>query len=318
MKNITFYKFEVYPDKALRIDQIIASQLPEYSRSRIKNWINEEKITINGKSCTPKDKIAVKSSVEVKILENEELDIESENIPIEILYADDEFLVINKKSGMVTHTAPGNFTGTLQNALLYKYPELRSIPRAGIIHRLDKNTSGLLIIAKNLKSHYELTKQIQLRKIIKKYDVLVTGIIPSNMVINEKIGRHKINRKKMSVCNNGKESISKIIVKENYFKSSYLEVELITGRTHQIRVHLSYLGHPVIGDKTYGFKKNIFNSDKDFYKYLESYDSHALHAKYLSFKHPTSKEKFSIEALLPDSFIKIKSYIKGTHHESRN
>ena len=316
MKNITFYKFEVYPDKALRIDQIIASQLPEYSRSRIKNWINEEKITINGKSCTPKDKIAIKSSVEVKILENEELDIESENIPIEILYADDEFLIINKESGMVTHTAPGNFTGTLQNALLYKYPELRSIPRAGIIHRLDKNTSGLLIITKNLKSHNELTKQIQLKKITKKYDVLVTGIISNNMVINEKIGRHKINRKKMSVCDNGKESISKIIVKENYIKSSYLEVELITGRTHQIRVHLSHLGHPVIGDKIYGFKKNIFNSDKDFYKYLESCDSHALHAKYLSFKHPMSKEKFSIEAPLPDSFIKIKSYIKGTHDDS--
>ncbi|MBC8300697.1 MAG: RluA family pseudouridine synthase [Pelagibacterales bacterium] len=316
MKNITFYKFEVYPDKALRIDQIIASQLPEYSRSRIKNWINEEKITINGKSCTPKDKIVIKSSVEVKILENEELDIESENIPIEILYADDDFLIINKESGMVTHTAPGNFTGTLQNALLYKYPELRSIPRAGIIHRLDKNTSGLLIITKNLKSHNELTKQIQLKKITKKYDVLVTGIISNNMIINKNIGRHKVNRKKMSVCDNGKESISKIIVKENYAKSSYLEVELITGRTHQIRVHLSHLGHPVIGDKTYGFKKNIFNSDKGFCKYLESYDSHALHAKYLSFKHPTSQEKFSIEAPLPDSFTKIKSYIKEAHHDS--
>ena len=316
MKNITFYKFEVYPDKSLRIDQIIASQLPEYSRSRIKNWINNEKITINGKSCTPKDKIAIKSSVEVKIFENEELDIESQNIPIEILYADDDFLIINKESGMVTHTAPGNFTGTLQNALLYKYPELRCIPRAGIIHRLDKNTSGLLIIAKNLKSHNELTKQIQLRKIIKKYDALVTGIISSNVVINEKIGRHKINRKKMTICDNGKESISKITVKENYIKSSYLEVELITGRTHQIRVHLSYLGHPVIGDKLYGFKKNIFNSDKDFYKYLEAYNSHALHAKHLCFKHPTSKENFLIEAPLPNSFIKIKSYIRGSHHDN--
>ena len=316
MKNITFYKFEVYPDKSLRIDQIIASQLPEYSRSRIKNWINNEKITINGKSCTPKDKIAIKSSVEVKISENEELDKESQNIPIEILYDDEDFLIINKESGMVTHTAPGNFTGTLQNALLYKYPELRSIPRAGIIHRLDKNTSGLLIIAKNLKSHNELTKQIQLRKIIKKYDALVTGIISSNVVINEKIGRHKINRKKMTICDNGKESISKITVKENYIKSSYLEVELITGRTHQIRVHLSYLGHPIIGDKLYGFKKNIFNSDKDFYKYLEVYNSHALHAKYLCFKHPTSKENFSIETPLPDLIIKIKSYISGSHHDS--
>ena len=150
MKNATFYKFDIEPRNNLRVDQLLASYLPEYSRSRIKNWINNDKILINGKSCSPKDKLTVKSLVEIEIRPTEELDIISEDIPLEPLYEDDSFLVINKPSGMVTHTAVSNYSGTLQNALLFRYPELRSIPRAGIIHRLDKQTSGLLIIARTL------------------------------------------------------------------------------------------------------------------------------------------------------------------------
>ena len=153
MKNVTFYKFDVEPKNNLRVDQLLASYLPEYSRSRIKNWINDEKILINGKTCSPKDKLTTKSLIEIEIKPYEELDIISEDIQIEILHEDDSFLVINKPSDMVTHTAVGNYSGTLQNALLFRYPELRSIPRAGIIHRLDKQTSGLLIISRTLQSH---------------------------------------------------------------------------------------------------------------------------------------------------------------------
>ena len=177
MKNATFYKFDIEPRNNLRVDQLLASYLPEYSRSRIKNWINNDKILINGKSCSPKDKLTVKSLVEIEIRPTEELDIISEDIPLEPLYEDDSFLVINKPSGMVTHTAVSNYSGTLQNALLFRYPELRSIPRAGIIHRLDKQTSGLLIIARTLNSHNYLTKQIQDRLVIKKYFALVSGVI---------------------------------------------------------------------------------------------------------------------------------------------
>ena len=148
MKNTTFYKFDVEPKNNLRIDQLLTTYLPEYSRSRIKAWINDEKILINGKICTPKDKLTSKSLVQIEIRPTEELDINSEDIPIDLLHEDDSFLIINKPAGMVTHTAIANYSGTLQNALLFHYPELRSIPRAGIVHRLDKQTSGFLIIAR--------------------------------------------------------------------------------------------------------------------------------------------------------------------------
>ena len=161
MKNLSFYKIEIEPDKNKRIDQLIASELPEYSRSRIKNWINRKDITINGKPCSPKDKILKKSVIEIRILENEELDIQPEKINLNISYEDKDILVINKNPGRLTHTAPGHFLGTLQNALLYHYPNLKNVPRAGIIHRLDKNTSGLIIIARNLIAHNSLVSQMK-------------------------------------------------------------------------------------------------------------------------------------------------------------
>ena len=309
MKNVTFYKFEVNSGNDLRLDQLIAMQLPEYSRSRIKNWIDNNNITINGKTCSPKDKIHSKSSIEVKIFENEELDIKAENIPLNILHEDDDIIVIDKESGMVTHTAPGNYSGTLQNALLFLFPCLNNIPRAGIIHRLDKYTSGVIVIAKNLKSHNFMTKQIQSRKVKKIYNALVCGIFEKNLIINQKIGRHKVNRKKMTVIDSGREAVSKIKVITKYKKTSFLEVDLVTGRTHQIRVHLSHLGFPVIGDKTYGFKKSYLNSCKNLVNYLQTYDGHTLHAKNIEFTHPGNSKIFSIESVLPKSFIHIKSYL---------
>jgi len=220
---------------------------------------------------------------------------------------------------MVTHTAVGNYSGTLQNALLFKYPELRNVPRAGIIHRLDKQTSGLLIIAKTLQSHNNLTKQIQDRKVIKKYHTLVSGIINNVSKIDERIGRHKINRKKMSVTENGKESISKIKVLRRFEKASSLEVELVTGRTHQIRVHLSHIGHPVIGDKLYGFKKTIFTKHPDILELLScSSDDHALHASSLEFRHPITNNIFKIECEKPKSFKKLESLIEEISYANTN
>ena len=318
MKNVTFYKFDIEPKNDLRVDQLIASYLPEYSRSRIKNWINDGKILINGKSCSPKDKLTTKSLIEIEIKPNEELDIVSENIPIEILHEDDCFLVINKPSNMVTHTAVGNYSGTLQNALLFKYPELRNIPRAGIIHRLDKQTSGLLIISRTLQSHNNLTKQIQNRKVKKIYNALVSGVIKNLELINEKIGRHKINRKKMTIIDSGKESLSKIKVLRRYEKASALEVELVTGRTHQIRVHLSHAGHPILGDKLYGFKKNIFQKYPDILNIFDSYTNHALHAASLEFKHPITNDLVNITCDKPKSFISLENLIQVNSYANTN
>ena len=298
MKNVTFYKFDIEPENNLRLDQLISSHMPEYSRSTIKNWINAEKILVNGKVCTPKDKISIKSQIEIEVHLNEEIDIIAEDIPLDILHEDDAFLIVNKSSGMVTHAAVGNYTGTLQNALLFKYPELRNVPRSGIIHRLDKQTSGLLIVARSLQSHNNLVQQLQNRSITKKYLTITSGILKSISMIDECIGRHKINRKKMTVTSSGKEAISRIKILRRYDKASLVEVELVTGRTHQIRVHLSFVGHPIVGDKLYGFRKSIFTKNIELIKYLDSYNDHTLHAMSLEFKHPSTREKFFIECHL--------------------
>jgi 23S rRNA pseudouridine1911/1915/1917 synthase len=318
MKNVTFYKFDIEPENNLRLDQIISSRLPEYSRSTIKNWINAEKILVNGKTCSPKDKISIKSEIEIEVHPNEEIDIIPEDIALNILYEDDDFIIVNKSSGMVTHTAVGNYSGTLQNALLFKYPELKNVPRAGIIHRLDKQTSGLLIIARSLQSHNHLTKQIQNRSITKKYLTITSGILKNVSMIDEKIGRHKINRKKMAVTFSGKESISRLKILRRFDKASLIEVELVTGRTHQIRVHLSFIGHPVLGDKLYGFRKSIFSKNTKLVKFLDLYNGHALHAMSLEFKHPSTKEIFFIESSPPDSFLEIQSLIEKHSYADTN
>ena len=318
MKNVTFYKFDIEPENNLRLDQLISSRLPEYSRSTIKNWINAEKILVNGKACSPKDKIFSKSEIKIEVHPCEDIDILSEEIPLNILYEDDDFIVVNKSSGMVTHTAAGNYTGTLQNALLFKYPELRDVPRAGIIHRLDKQTSGLLIIARTLKSHNYLTQQIQNKLISKKYITIATGILRNISIINQKIGRHKINRKKMAVTDSGKESTSRLKILRRFDKASLIEVDLVTGRTHQIRVHLSFIGHPVLGDKLYGFKKSIFSKNTELVNFLDSYNGHALHAMSLEFKHPSTKEIFFIESPPPDEFLEIQSLIEKHSYADTN
>ena len=318
MKNVTFYKFDIEPKNNLRLDQIISAHLPEYSRSTIKNWINAEKILVNGKTCSPKDKISIKSEIEIEVYPNEEIDIIPEDIALNILHEDDDFIIVNKNSGMVTHTAVGNYSGTLQNALLFKYPELSNVPRAGIIHRLDKQTSGLLIIARSLQSHNNLTQQIQNKSITKKYLTITSGILKNISMIDEKIGRHKINRKKMAITFSGKESISRLKILRRFDKASLIEVELVTGRTHQIRVHLSFIGHPVLGDKLYGFRKSIFSKNIELIKFLDLYNGQALHAMSLEFKHPSTKEIFFIESSPPDSFLEIQSLIEKHSYADTN
>ena len=318
MKNVTFYKFDIEPENNQRLDQLISSHLPEYSRSTIKNWINADKILVNGKACTPKDKISSKSEIEIEVHLNEDVDIIAEDINLNILHEDDDLIIVNKSSGMVTHTAVGNYSGTLQNALLFKYPELRNVPRSGIIHRLDKQTSGLLIIARHLQAHNNLIQQIQNRSIIKKYLTIASGVLKSISIIDERIGRHKINRKKMAVTSSGKESISKLKILRRYEKASLAEVELITGRTHQIRVHLSFIGHPLLGDKLYGFRKTLFSKNIELMKYLDSYNGHTLHAMSLEFKHPSTRERFFIECLPPSEFIQIQSLIEKHSYANSN
>ncbi len=309
MKSPVFYKFNVNPDNASRIDKIIANELPEYSRSRIQTWIKNGNILLNGKTCLPKDIVKESTLIELTIEESESLDIEAQNLPLEIIYEDEDIIIVNKDSGMVTHTAVGNFNNTLQNGLLHRFPELKYVPRAGIIHRLDKQTSGILIIARNLKSQHYLSTLMQSRLINKKYSSIVSGIVSRDIVIDKPIGRHHVNRKKMTVREDGKQARSIVTVVKVLENSSLLDIEIVTGRTHQIRVHLSSLGNPVFGDHLYGFKNNRFVKNPKIMDFLKNYEGFALHARYIRFIHPITNKDFEIECLPGHSFNVIKSLL---------
>ena len=309
MKSKNIFKFTISPDPSLRLDQLISQELPEYSRSRIKNWIKDKRILINGQTCLPKDKVKELSIVEVELDTDDEVDIISENIPINVIYEDSDIIIVNKDSCMVTHTAPGNYSGTLQNALLHHFPDLKKLPRAGIIHRLDKQTSGMLIICKNLISQFQLSKDLQDRKIKKKYTAIVSGSLNKNQIIEKPIGRHPINRKKMTVISNGKYAKTIIDSYTNGELGSVLNLEIVTGRTHQIRVHLSDIGHPVIGDYLYGFKKSAIKKNPELNELMGNFEGIALHAYHLEFHHPTNKKDFAIECLPGDTFNGIRSLV---------
>ena len=203
---------------------------------------------------------------------------------------------------MVTHIAPGHYTGTLQNALYYRYPDLANVPRTGIIHRLDKDTSGVLVVAKNLTAHNYLSTQLQKHKFEKTYHAIISRVLDKSTIIEENIGRHPINRKKMAVTSNGKYAKSIIKPITHLVNSSHVEIKIITGRTHQIRVHMSYLNHPIIGDKLYGYRKNIFNKYPDLIKHIDPTFGQYLHAYSLSFRDNVSGRMKSFNADYPAQY----------------
>tara|TARA_B100000900_G_scaffold92264_1_gene75587 strand:- start:1410 stop:2366 length:957 start_codon:yes stop_codon:yes gene_type:complete len=303
MNDYQQYNFRLEVDKPERVDKLISNYLLEYSRSTIQKWITNNEVLIDGQPCSQKDKIRSSCDVSIKAKTEKEINLIPEKIEIDIIDETDDYIVVNKKSGMVTHIAPGNFKGTLQNALFYKYPELAGVPRTGIIHRLDKDTSGILVIARNLSSHNNLNRQLQNNKFDKTYHALIVGNIQTPFNIEEPIGRHPVNRKKMTVTNTGKYALSKIKLLDDFEKASHIQVQIITGRTHQIRAHLSHINRPVIGDKLYGFKKNIFNSLSNIYNSIDKDFSQYLHSYSLSFYDPKTNNKKIYKATYPDKYL---------------
>ena len=295
--------------KGLRADQAIAIENAQFSRSLIKKWINQGNILINGNKIKPKDILS--SNDKITIIPEENINpnhIIPEKINIEIQYEDQDLIVINKKSGIISHPAVGNNNGTLANGLAYMYPELQNLPRSGLIHRLDKDTTGLLIVARNIQSYTKLVKNMQERNIDKFYIAYTYGLILKNNNINYPISRHKIDRKKMSVNMNGKEAITNYEVTKNYKNCSKLKIKLLTGRTHQIRVHMQYVGYPLIGDKTYGQGKKKNEVPCDF---IKKFPRQALHAAKLEFKHPVTKELIKIKSPLPDDLVNLEKYLEN-------
>ena len=290
-------------DIGTRIDKYLTDNT-DYTRSKIQKMIENGNILVNNKQT--KDSYKLKENDRITIEEyNEEIDIEPENIPLDIYYEDEDLIVVNKPSGMVVHPAPGNYSKTLVNALMYHTNKLSTINtsiRPGIVHRIDADTSGLLLVAKNDKTHNALAEAIQKKEVVREYIALVEGVIMEDTAtIDAPIGRDKNNRKKMAVTSeNSKDAITHIRVLDRYKDSTLIRCKLETGRTHQIRVHLNYIGHPVVNDPVYGYKKLI---DKDF--------GQMLHAEKIGFVHPTTKEYMEFTAPLPDRFKEILEIYKA-------
>ena len=289
-------------DSGKRIDKYL-NENTEYTRSKIQKMIDNGNILVNDIKVKDSYKVNENDYITIEALE-ETTDILPENIPLDIYYEDDDLIVVNKPSGMVVHPAPGNYTGTLVNALIYHTNNLSKVNtniRPGIVHRIDADTSGLLLVAKNDKSHNILAEAIQKKEVVREYIALVEGIIMEDTAtIDAPIGRDKKDRKKMTVTSeNSKDAVTHIRVLERYKDSTLIRCKLETGRTHQIRVHLSYIGHPVVNDPVYGHKKLI---DKDF--------GQMLHAEKLGFVHPTTKEYMEFTAEPPKRFQEILNIYK--------
>lgn len=280
-----------------RIDKYLSEQLEEMTRSHIQKLIKENMVRVNGMAVKSNFKLSASDQIEVEIPELKEPDILPENIPLDILYEDQDILVVNKPKGMVVHPAPGHYTGTLVNAIMYHCKDnlsgINGVMRPGIVHRIDMDTTGSLLICKNDRAHQAIAEQLKEHSITRKYHAIVHGRLKEDEgTIDKPIGRHPIDRKKMSVhCTNGREAITHYRVLKRFQQFTYIECQLETGRTHQIRVHMSSIGHPILGDQVYGPAKCPYKLQ-----------GQTLHAKVLGITHPTTGEYMEFDAPLPDYF----------------
>ncbi len=287
-----------------RIDKYLSEVIENKSRSFIQGLIDNDNIKVNDKLIKSNYKLKLNDIIEVNLPEPLELEVKAEDIKLDIVYEDHEVIVVNKPQGMVVHPAPGNYTGTLVNALLYHCKDLSGINgviRPGIVHRIDKDTSGILVVAKNDNSHNFLATQLKDHSMKREYYALVEGRVKNDIgTINEKLGRDPKDRIKMAIVKEGREAITHYEVLENYDYTTLVKCNLETGRTHQIRVHMAHIGHPLVGDPVYGYKKSKFKLMGQM-----------LHAKTLGFVHPTTKEFLEFSTELPSYFKNIIEKLRG-------
>ena len=297
--------------KGERIDVAISKMLPDFSRSKIHTAIKLGDTVINGKKFKAKDKSNGSEVVSFTIQKNNNNQWIAEKIPLNIIYEDEDIIIIDKQSGLVTHPGPGNWSGTLANALLYYDQNLAKIDRAGIVHRLDKNTSGLMVVAKNLKSQKYLTEQLQAHSIHREYSAIVYGYMISGGSIDKPIGRDPKDRVKQAIINNGKEALTHYRLIDRFKNHTHVKAILETGRTHQIRVHLSHIGHPLIGDPIYGGRVRYpKKASQELKESLKNFERHALHSKKITLVHPISGEVMSWKSSLPVDMTKLLKVLK--------
>jgi len=298
----------VIPDemRGRRLDQALAELVPEYSRSRLQQWIRSGEVTLDNRSQQAKAKVMGGENVRIDAEIIAQTASEPEPIPLDLVYEDEALLVVNKPAGLVVHPAVGNPAGTLLNALLNYDESLVGLPRAGIVHRLDKNTSGLMVVARNLTAHKRLVEALQARVVKREYLTVVHSVLTAGGRIEAPIGRHPVDRKRMAVVSGGKEAVTHYRVEERYRAHTLVRVQLETGRTHQIRVHMAHQHIPVLGDPAYGGRLRMpKGADAAFRDLLSGFRRQALHATQLGLTHPISNEEMRWQAEVPEDMAQL-------------
>lgn len=301
-----------------RLDQAAAELFSDYSRERLKTWINQGELTVDGERAKPKAKLVGEETLTLCATLEDEQRFTPQDIPLDIVFEDEHLLIVNKPAGMVVHPAPGNPDGTLLNALLHHHPALAEIPRAGIVHRLDKDTSGLLMVAKTLPTQAALVEQLQARTVSRQYDAVVIGMPVAGATVDAPIGRHPKDRKRQAVTAGGKPAVTHYRVVERFRTHTHVRCKLETGRTHQIRVHMAHARYPLIGDQLYGGRPKLPPGAADTLKeILREFPRQALHARRLGFVHPHSGQEMMFRAPLPDDLIMLLDYLREDHETMR-
>jgi 23S rRNA pseudouridine1911/1915/1917 synthase len=300
-----------------RLDQALAQLFPDYSRSRLQQWVKAGLVTLDGVTCRPRDKVLGGEWVALEARLEDQVECRPQAIDLDIVYEDACLILINKPAGLVVHPAAGNPDGTLQNALLHHDPELIQLPRAGIIHRLDKETTGLLVIARTPAAHKALVEQLQAREFDREYRAVVTGVMTAGGSVDEPIGRHPTQRIKMAVHRAGKEAVTHYRVLERFRAHTYLKINLETGRTHQIRVHMAHLRYPLVGDPVYaGRLRQPAGASEQLREALRRFRRQALHALKLGLTHPESGEWMEWESPLPEDMQLLLEALRADLHHA--
>ena len=295
-----------------RIDQVAATVWNEFSREKLKQWMKDGHLLVNGNIVKPKYKCEGNEMLTLEVELEAQTSAQPENIPLDIIYEDADIMVINKPVGMVVHPGAGNPNGTLVNALLYHYPKSAELTRAGLVHRIDKDTSGLLVVAKNLEAQFSLSKQLAKKSVYRVYDLICYGTMIAGGKIDEPIKRHPVDRVKMAILPGGRDAVTHYNVKERFQHFTRVQAQLETGRTHQIRVHFTYIGFPLVGDPVYVSRVKVpAGASEKLASALRGFKRQALHASKLGLIHPQTKQEMMFEAPWPQDFIDLLDVLRS-------
>ncbi|WP_039985666.1 23S rRNA pseudouridine(1911/1915/1917) synthase RluD [Vibrio owensii] len=300
-----------------RLDQAIAELFADFSRSRLKEWLLAGKVQVNGEVVTkPRTKVMGGEEITLQAELEDEERWEAQDIPLDIVYEDEDIIVINKPRDFVVHPGAGTPDGTVLNALLHHYPDIAEVPRAGIVHRLDKDTTGLMVVAKTVPAQTRLVRALQKRNITREYEAIAIGRMTAGGKVDKPIGRHSTKRTLMAVAPMGKHAVTHYRVAEHFREHTRIRLRLETGRTHQIRVHMSYLQHPLLGDTAYGGRARIpTGASQELTEMIRGFDRQALHAVMLRFEHPVTGEELEFHAPVPDDMVKMTEALRKDTEE---